>query len=201
MTKNEKNLFLIVLSLSVYGVLFGLGTYKNQNPQNELLKAGETQDIQEVQEVQEIVTEHQTLKPLNCKHYTQEQIEIIQKAYKFGEPKDYGYTLAAISVQESFLGDRILRVNPNDPSFGITHIHFNTIKYLGKKSHYQAIQESEELIKNDELSWKYSIKKLDSIKGTFYNKWRRYNGTGIQAEKYAQNIQRIIKEIKTCNIL
>lgn len=136
-----------------------------------------------------------------CRNYTDEQRDVINSAYSFGLPYNYGHTLAAIVVKESFVGDRIIRYNPNDPSTGITHIQFNTLKDLSGLDHWSAIEESENLINDDFRSFHYSIKKLDSIKGSFWYKWKRYNGNGEKAEKYARHIQGIIKSLKECDVI
>ena len=112
----------------------------------------------------------------SCTKYTEEQVSLIRAAYVTGLHKDYGYTLAAITIQEAFVGDRVIRMNPNDPSFGITHINFKTLQYLTGKRYYDVVEEAERLMYDDVLSWQYSIKKLDTIKGTWFNKWKRYNG-------------------------
>lgn len=136
-----------------------------------------------------------------CRNYTDEQLQVINNAYSYGLPHNYGYTLAAIAVKESFLGNKILRYNPNDPSTGVTHIQFQTLKHLSGLNHWDAIQEAQLLIEDDFRSFEYSVRKLDTIKGTFWNKWKRYNGDGKAAEAYARDIQGIINGIKECNVI
>lgn len=135
-----------------------------------------------------------------CRKYTQEQQQLIQDAYSYGLPYDYGYTLAAIVVKESFVGGRIIRYNPQDPSTGITHIQFDTLKHLSGLNHWDTLQLAEQLIVDDLLSFEYSVKKLDSIRGNFWNKWKRYNGSGKAAETYANDIQGIIRGLKRCGV-
>lgn len=206
-----KNLFRSLKTLSYGEVLlsflivsvFLVGTMCYQSNEDDT-NSDDSKDVAEsiesikTEEIPKIIKVLEIQRPEYCRNYTEEQLELIQRAYDFGKVYDYGFTLAAITIKESFVGNRVLRINPNDPSFGITHIHFGTIKHLGKLTHYEAIRESERLILDDELSWSYSVKKLDSIKGTFYNKWRRYNGSGKKAEKYASSIQSLIKEMKEC---
>lgn len=136
-----------------------------------------------------------------CDRWTQDQVSLLRAAYIYGEPYDYGYTLAAITVKESFVGDRVYRMNPHDPSFGVTHIHFETIKHFSGLTHWEAVKESERLVRDDVLSFNYSIKKLDSIKGTWWSKWKGYNGAGKQAEKYANDVQGIVKYLQECDIV
>lgn len=136
-----------------------------------------------------------------CRVFTDEQQQVLDEAYAFGLPYDYGYTLAAIAMKESFVADRVLRYNPTDPSTGVTHIQFNTLKHLSGLGHWDSIELAKELIQNDHLSFYYSLKKLDSIKGTFWRKWVGYNGRGRAAEEYANDIQGIIKMFKRCGVL
>ena len=136
-----------------------------------------------------------------CRTYTSEQQQVIQNAYSSGLPFDYGYTLAAITVKESFVGNRIIRYNPQDPSTGVTHIQFATLKHLSGENHWGALVLAEQLVVDDMLSFEYSVKKLDSIQGTWWNKWKRYNGNGPAAEAYARDVQGIIKGLKRCKIV
>ena len=136
-----------------------------------------------------------------CRKFTDEQQNVLDEAYAFGLPYNYGYTLAAIAMKESFVADRVLRYNPTDPSTGVTHIQFNTLKHLSGLGHWDTIELSKELIQNDHLSFYYSVKKLDSIRGTFWRKWVGYNGRGHAAEEYANDIQGIIKMFKRCGVV
>lgn len=136
-----------------------------------------------------------------CRKYTPEQLDVISNAYRYGLQYNYGYTLAAIAIKESFLGGRVLRYNPNDPSTGVTHIQFGTLKDLSGLNHWDAVDEAQQLIKNDLLSFEYTVRKLDSIKGTLWNKWKRYNGKGPATNAYARDIQVIISNLKKCNVI
>lgn len=136
-----------------------------------------------------------------CRKYTTEQQQLIQQAYSYGLPYDYGYTLAAIVIKESFVGNRVIRYNVNDPSTGITHIQFDTLKHLSGLNHWDALALAEELIVNDLLAFEYAVKKLDSVSGSFWQKWKRYNGGGKAAESYANDIQGIIRGLKKCGII
>lgn len=142
-----------------------------------------------------------TVNAKQCRQYTEEQLHVINEAYSYGLPYNYEFTLSAIVIKESFLGDRILRYNPKDPSTGITQIQFDTLKHLSGLNHWDAIKEAEILMYDDYLSFGYAVKKLNTIEGTFWNKWKRYNGNGQKAKKYASDIQKIINNLKTCNTI
>lgn len=136
-----------------------------------------------------------------CRKYTTEQQQLIQNAHSFGLPFDYGFTLAAIVVKESFVGNRVIRYNVADPSTGVTHIQFDTLKHLSGRNHWDTLALAEELIVNDLLAFEYAVKKLDSVRGGFWEKWRRYNGKGKAAEMYANDIQGIIRGLKRCSVI
>lgn len=136
-----------------------------------------------------------------CRDYTPEQQQIIQEAHSFGLPYDYGFTLAAIVIKESFIGHRVIRYNPTDPSTGVTHIQFETLKHLSGLNHWDSLVLAEELIVNDLLAFEYAVKKLDTVRGSFWQKWKRYNGAGKAADAYANDIQGIIRGLKRCSVI
>ena len=71
------------------------------------------------------------------------------------------------------------------------------MKHLSGLNHWDALELAERLITDDTLSLEYSVLKLNSIRGTFWNKWARYNGSGKRAQMYARDIQAIINGFKT----
>lgn len=136
-----------------------------------------------------------------CRTYTEEQQSVLNLAFEYGKLYGYEYTLAAIVTQESFIGDQVVRYHPNDPSTGITAIHFPTLRHLGGLNYWDAMKEGEVLIKDDLLALHYAVKKLQSVHTTTYwNAWKRYNGSGKAAEQYANNINANIKQLKKCKV-
>lgn len=132
---------------------------------------------------------------IECRDYTDEQRSVINNAYSYGLPHNYQHTLSAIVVKESFVGHRIIRYNPSDPSTGVTHIHYPTLKWLSGLDRWGAMHEAEKLIADDLLSFHYSILKLDSIKGqSVFKKLRGYNGSA----EYAHQVLDIMRELKRC---
>lgn len=136
-----------------------------------------------------------------CRDYTPEQLNVLQQANSYGQMYGYGELLPAIVQQESFIGGRIIRYNPNDPSTGITHISIGTLKHFSKLGRWDLLELAEDLIADDLLSYKYSIMKLDSISGDVTRKAYRYNGIGFRAKKYSKNVVKIIGEFRRCNVL
>jgi hypothetical protein len=137
-----------------------------------------------------------------CPKYTEEQLERIQAAYNFGATYGYGLTLPAIVIRESFVGDRIVRYNHSDPSVGITHIQFQTLKSLSGLNQYETNNEAARVIRSDFLAFYYAILKLESIKSkSYWYKWKRYNGDGHKAIKYAHKIKVLTIQLEFCQRL
>tara|TARA_Y100000310_G_scaffold227068_1_gene229270 strand:- start:9022 stop:9513 length:492 start_codon:yes stop_codon:yes gene_type:complete len=136
-----------------------------------------------------------------CRSYTQEQRDILDMAYIKGGQHGYELSLPAIIEKESFVGNQVLRANPDDPSYGVTHITFNTLRWLSGKNRWDAIKEAENIIKDDGLAMDYAIQKLLSVHSTTYwAAWRDYNGRSKAGERYANDIQGIIRKFKRCNV-
>lgn len=140
-------------------------------------------------------------KPADCREYSLEQLALLYAANSYGEEYGYERTLPAIVQQESFVKDLIVRTNPSDPSYGVTHITFPTIKWLSGLGHYAAAKEAENIVKDDLLAFNYGIMKLQSVhKTTYWAAWRDYNGRSAAGERYANKIQSIIAEHQRCKL-
>ncbi len=137
----------------------------------------------------------------NCRSYTPEQLVILGMAHTYGKQFDYEYTLPAIVWQESFVGGAVIRTNPNDPSYGITHVTFPTLKWLSGLGHFAAAKEAENLVKDDMLALEYGVQKLKSVhNSTFWDAWRDYNGRSAEGEIYANKIQHKVAELLRCKV-
>ena len=131
-------------------------------------------------------------------NYTEEQKEVLLKAHLHGLQYNLEHTMPAIIEQESFIGNRILRMNPDDPSFGITHIHFPTLKHLSGLNHWDAISEAERLVIDDDLAFEYAVKKLHSVRATtVWGRIKAYNGSG----EYANTVMGIMQKQKKCGVI
>lgn len=136
-----------------------------------------------------------------CRVFTPEQLLLLDLSHKYGAQYSYEYTLPAIVWQESFVGSKVIRTNPGDPSYGITHVTFGTLKWLSGKTHYAAAKEAEMLVKDDMLALEYGIKKLETVhRTTYWAAWRDYNGRSPAGEKYANRIQHKVRELQRCNV-
>lgn len=136
-------------------------------------------------------------------NFTKEQDELLNLAISWGSPFDFEQTLPAIVMQESFVGDKVVRINPSDGalgSYGVTHILLETGMWLeGKEfNRWEALELGEELIFNDAKAMELAIMKLQSVhKGNFVNTWRNYNHSKYGGE-YANSIKENIRTLKSC---
>ena len=135
-------------------------------------------------------------------NFTKEQDRLINLAASYGEAFGYQKTLAAIVVQESFVGRHVVRINPKDGlhgSYGITHVLLSTAMWLeGEKSQWQAKSTiAPRLIHDDIYALRLAVKKLDSI-GTdkgWIHLWSAYNGGSLA---YAEKIRKHIRKLEQC---
>lgn len=133
--------------------------------------------------------------------FTPEQTRLIKLAASYGEPYNYQKTLAAIVVQESFVGEYVVRVNNKDGkygSYGVTHILLSTAMWLeDEKNSWRAKTEILPKLMNDDIySLRLSVKKLDSVhKGDWLSTWNAYNGGG---KVYGVKIRNHIRDLESC---
>lgn len=153
-----------------------------------------------------------------CPVYTQEQEDALKLAYSVGYEDDLGLTLAAIVVQESFVGPYIVKVNTEDRSkfllkggrativhgsYGLGHTTVGTLGFLlGEKNLWKVkAKYIPKLLSDDKFSSKMILMKLLSVKSST-TPWRemvsRYNGSGPDAHKYMLKIVEIVKTFKKC---
>ena len=145
----------------------------------------------------------------SCYNWTHEQSWLVHAAYAIGKPVDYGHTLAAIVIQESFVDDLVVRANPNDGrfgSYGVTHILLTTAMFMeGEVSSWQAKAKLlPNLINNDVETIKRSLNYIGWIETSFRTNWfdtvAKYNGQGSMAKAYANSIVSIVKNLQDCRV-
>lgn len=144
-----------------------------------------------------------------CPKYSKEQDRLLHLAYYTGAAENLGYTLAAIVIQESFVGPYIIRSNEKDSgggSYGITHIQLKTAMWLeGEKNLWRAKQDIiPKLIMSDAYALQLGINKLksvgvvgDGVVGSYMELWGRYNG-GNERGPYAKKIRTHVKMLQNC---
>lgn len=96
-----------------------------------------------------------------------------KKLFEAGKPYDLSYTLQAIVLIESGSFEKPIKVNLQDPSAGITHIH---IKYFLKRHNikdtpYSRNRVAQALIDNDDLAIAEAIAILEFWKDRFCTRW------------------------------
>lgn len=136
-----------------------------------------------------------------------------KKLFEAGKPYDLSYTLQAIVLVESGSFEKPIKVNLQDPSAGITHIH---IKYFLRRHNikdtpYNRNRAVQVLIDNDDLAIAEAISNLEFWKDKFCyawgctkkqldNVWAAYNGgynyKSKKARNYAKKVRYYIDKLK-----
>ena len=135
---------------------------------------------------------------------TSEQKRILQFAYSYGKEHDFGFSMAAIAWQESFVGDEIVPINLQDPSAGLWHKNINialeesdAIPNNGLRLNMMA----KRLIDNLEFAASLAVSDLEHWKevrnGNWIDIWASYNaGQNYQSSKGQQYAYAIKNKIK-----
>lgn len=132
------------------------------------------------------------------KTFNQSQLNIMQKSYNAGKIKDYGWTLAAMSWQESSAGNKPL--NWDDPSFGIFHANIKTVSARYKaKDQYEEFALATRLMYDFDFAVEAAVAELDYWKkvhkGNWGRMWGSYNA-GWNKANGEIHTQRILKKIQ-----
>jgi hypothetical protein len=136
--------------------------------------------------------------------FTPEQNSLLHLAYAVGQPHDLGYTMAAITWKESFVGRHIIRINPNDGkngSYGVTHILLDTAMWmLDIDSTWEAKAElAPRLMRDDIFTLHLSLKYLLRFNHLPWRKQvERYNGQGDLARSYADDVTKRVNLLLKC---
>ena len=130
--------------------------------------------------------------------FTYEQKLTIAKAYRYGEPYDLGYTMAAIAIVESRAGDCI--INLNDPSFGVYH---NLLSSVIKRKHLRNTKANQNMIAHKLLT-DFSFSSQMCLEELQY--WKRYHknwkkmimsyNAGFKYQNGRMYLKKIRKEIR-----
>lgn len=135
--------------------------------------------------------------------FTEEQDKLLNLAISWGAPFDFEQTLPAIVMQESFVGDKVVKVNPDDGalgSYGVTHILLETGMWLEDKefTRWEALELAEQLINDDDKAMELAVMKLQSVhKGNFFETWKNYNHSEYGG-KYAVAVKENIRTLREC---
>lgn len=141
----------------------------------------------------------------NC-NLTGSQYQVLDYSYYAGKPHNLGYTLAAIAMKESNLGQWV--VNLSDPSAGDYHVTLDKVVLMKgwENTQFNRNRAASLLIKDKELSASLALNELLYWQGRFnsrdkavkaYNEGN--NWKSVKAEKYLADIEANIRHIKSCN--
>jgi hypothetical protein len=138
---------------------------------------------------------------------TEAQIDSVRFSYHYGQPYDFGYTLAAIALKESNAGK--WKINIHDPSGGLYHVTLDkVIKINGwEDTPFNRNRAMQLLVDNDKIAARIAIEELQMWKehssGNWLSTWASYNHgwNGLNTERgqlYAQEIRELIQKIQYC---
>lgn len=157
-----------------------------------------------------------------CRRFTQEQRDLIRYAYVVGSQYDSeiynivgthaGHSLAAILIEESFVGEYIIRVNASDGllgSYGIMMVQITTIFHMdGLEDTWVNRQDiapniMTRLLTDDlfaiESGYRY-LRKMILQRGSLWEARRAYNGAGSRAIAYADRTGETVRMLIKCGI-
>jgi len=156
----------------------------------------------------------------SCPTFTREQQYLLRVAHVYGNQPNarleaaigdrIGYTMAAMLWREAFLGDRIFRHNPTDPSYGVMMVTFTA--YLRTKGwnrdymSYNIIHQHSggiaKMIENDvyaiQVGYEYLVIKMVEQR-SLWGGVRAYNGGGQMARDYRDDIQDRVRQLIRCS--
>lgn len=138
-----------------------------------------------------------------CKIFTEEQRETMQKAFQAGAEKDYSWTLAALTWQETSAGK--YPVNWKDPSFGPFQNNIRTVaKRYGAKNSVEEFALAERLMTDFEFAAGAAMAELEYWdnyhKGDYKKMLASYNNgwawESERAQKYKDDVIAKLKYLK-----
>jgi hypothetical protein len=148
----------------------------------------------------------QDLLEMEFKGFSNEQREVLLRAYELGLPFDFGYTMAAIAWQESMAGKYLL--NLQDPSAGVFHNNLKSVIARHEEfrdTDWQRNLIAQRLIQDMDFSAAEALAELEYWKsihgeGNWFLIWQSYNGgfafqnPDSQAYAASSNYARRLKE-------
>lgn len=139
-----------------------------------------------------------------CPDFTDEQRYLLDMAHIIGKSHDWGYTLAAITYQESFWGDEVRLSNVNDGdygSYGPTHVQISTALWL---LGWEDTEERRALVKYHLLNTPSFGMDLSLMLIMLYEDrgWHgmimKHNGRGERAVRYADSVIERVRVLERC---
>lgn len=149
----------------------------------------------------------------SCMVFDIDQKIALSKAYEYGEPHDYGYTLAAIAWKESSAGKYRLNIESKD--IGLFQINaktaYNTLRVT---NYYKRIELVQELLTNDYLGAYIAVETLEHFRAgrrlsaqvyqemlMSYNTgytWKTSEERKRKALAYSEDVRHKVRELQRC---
>lgn len=146
-----------------------------------------------------------------CKvNFSDEQIHVMQKAFDYGKPFGYNYSLAAIAWRESSAGINNVRVetfgNSTKVSYSPFHILLSTaMTHEECKTRHCASKIIDNLMNDFDYAASHAVQTLDywyQVKdGNWLEVWKGYNGgytNSVDSKLYAIDIKEKIDYLQRC---
>lgn len=156
-----------------------------------------------------------------CPNFTQEQLDILMIAIDVGgryDPELYAviqdhirYTTMAMVTREAFVGKYVIRQNPRDGtsgSYGVMHVLVTTaftrlydMGYTWRNRHHFESEWIVTMLTDDRQAIEDGVAYLKMMiieQGTLWGGVRAYNGAGIAAERYAQDVRYRVNKLIEC---
>lgn len=163
-----------------------------------------------------IVSDTATAQQNECEGYnilSSDQKRVLRAAYHYGNPYDYGLTMAAIALKESSAGQFKLNYLSND--FGVMQINIKTASTtMGITNRFHRMRLAERLVVDDEFGFYLAHSVLEHFQGRRYmtNKvwqevvksynrgylWQTDPAEDATAELYLADVKRNVNLLRRC---
>lgn len=145
---------------------------------------------------------------VDIKNLTQEQLETLKEIKKHGEDTGLSYTLMAIAIKESKLGEYMVNLDTKD--FGLYQANIKTVlsRQNIKDTTWNRNVFASKLVSDFQFATKNAIEELTFWQKIHRNDWTKvwgsynagYKFNSKQAKEYSKEISLIIKELKKFNV-
>ena len=145
---------------------------------------------------------------VDIKNLTQEQLETLKEIKKHGEDTGLSYTLMAIAIKESKLGEYMVNLDTKD--FGLYQANIKTVlsRQNIKDTTWNRNVFASKLVSDFQFATKNAIEELTFWQKIHRNDWTKvwgsynagYKFNSQKAKEYSKEIALIIKELKKFNV-
>ncbi|MGJ0337562.1 transglycosylase SLT domain-containing protein [Aliarcobacter cryaerophilus] len=145
---------------------------------------------------------------VDIKNLTPEQLETLKEIKKHGQDTGLSYTLMAIAIKESKLGEYMVNLDTKD--FGLYQANIKTVlsRQNIKDTTWNRNVFASKLVSDFQFATKNAIEELTFWQKIHRNDWTKvwgsynagYKFNSQQAKEYSKEIALIIKELKKFNV-